>query len=151
MRYKSDEERLEARRARGREWYYRNKEHCAEYGREYYKRPGRAEQVKLQRLPHNLVLNTAKYRAKRDGLDFNIDLSDIVIPSHCPILGIPIFRSENGRVCNNSPSLDRVLNDKGYIKGNVRVISNKANAMKRDHTLETLEKMIQYIKENSEC
>lgn len=121
-----------------------------EYQREYLKRPGVSERREGQRIgrPDRLMLNTARYRAKRDNVEFNIDLSDIIIPEICPVLGIPIFRSTTGKVCDNSPSLDRVNNHKGYIKGNVRVISNKANAMKRDHTLETLEKMITYIKEH---
>lgn len=112
------------------------------------KRPEIAARRELQRISNlpNLILNTAKYRAKRDGLDFNIDLTDIVIPDECPILNIPIFRSTSGRVGPNSPSLDRVDNDQGYIKGNIRVISNKANAMKRDNTLDSFEKFIKYLK-----
>lgn len=130
------------------EWYYKNKEHVAEYNREYYKRPGVAERKYKQSLsdPRKLILNTARYRAKRDAVDFDIQLSDIIIPEVCPILGIPLVRSETGKASNSSPSLDRVDNNKGYIKGNVRVISNKANAMKRDHSIETLERCIQYIK-----
>lgn len=118
------------------------------YQREYLKRPGVYERREHQRISNirNLILNTAKYRAKRDGLDFDIELSDIVIPDICPILGIPIFRSTTGRVCNNSPSLDRVDNTQGYLKHNVRVISNKANAMKRDNSIETLERLLQYMK-----
>jgi hypothetical protein len=43
-------------------------------------------------------------------------------------------------------SLDRVDNTKGYIPGNVRVISRKANLMKSSLTLDVLEKLIKYIK-----
>jgi hypothetical protein len=43
-------------------------------------------------------------------------------------------------------SLDRVDNTKGYIPGNVRVISRKANIMKADLTVDLLEKLINYIK-----
>ena len=43
-------------------------------------------------------------------------------------------------------SLDRVDNDKGYVKGNIRVISRKANLLKSSLTLEILENIIKYIK-----
>jgi hypothetical protein len=42
-------------------------------------------------------------------------------------------------------SLDRVDNDKGYITGNVRVISRKANLMKSSLTIDILKKLIKYI------
>ena len=71
----------------------------------------------------------AKHRAKSKGIEFNIELSDIIIPEICPILGLPIKKAIDGNR-DLSPSLDRIDNDKGYIKGNIQVISFKANAMK---------------------
>ena len=44
-----------------------------------------------------------------------------------------------------SPSLDRIDNSKGYIKGNVAVISNKANKYKSDMTIENIEKLASYV------
>ena len=82
----------------------------------------------------NVILSRAKTRAKAKGLEFNLEVSDIVIPQKCPILGIPIINSigmnKRAGPVSNSPSLDRINNDKGYIKGNVMVISHKANTMK---------------------
>jgi hypothetical protein len=58
------------------------------------------------------------------------------VPIICPILGIPIIKDikkEQKEVPNpNSPSIDRIDNSKGYVKGNVRVISHKANTMKHN-------------------
>jgi predicted nucleic acid-binding Zn-ribbon protein len=73
----------------------------------------------------------AKQRASERNLDFNIELIDIVIPTHCPILGIEL-KEHKGRSGGekNSPALDRLDNSKGYIKGNVVVISHLANMMK---------------------
>ena len=71
----------------------------------------------------------AHHRAKLKGIEFNIEISDIIIPDVCPILGLPIKKSIDGNR-DLSPSLDRIDNDKGYIKGNIQVISFKANAMK---------------------
>ena len=80
----------------------------------------------------------AKDRAEKRDLDFNIEESDIIIPKICPLLEIPIkFGTKEDY--NNSPSLDRIDNTKGYIKGNVWVISKKANTMKNSATLNELQ------------
>lgn len=91
------------------------------------------------------ILASARKRANKKGLDFDITLDDVVIPEVCPVLGIPIFVSE-GYNRDNSPSLDRIDNTKGYVKGNVRVISWRANSLKRDASIEEMEKIIEYMK-----
>ena len=88
--------------------------------------------------PERSMLKSARHRAKRKGLPFNIELSDIVIPETCPILGIDIFRTTGHGGAENSPSLDRIDNSKGYVKGNVQVISLAANMMKSSATPEQL-------------
>jgi hypothetical protein len=77
------------------------------------------------------MLNGAKNRAKIKNLDFNIDLSDIIIPEYCPVLKIKLNVHKGipgGK--KDSPALDRINNNIGYVKGNVRVISHLANMMK---------------------
>lgn len=86
--------------------------------------------------PEKVLLIAARRRAKKNNLEFNIDIDDILIPTVCPVLKIPIFPSEEAT--DNSPSLDRVDVNKGYVKGNVMVISNRANKLKRDATLQEL-------------
>ena len=83
------------------------------------------------------LLRMARKRVKQDGVECNIDLSDIVIPEFCPVLGIKIDCSAPSRA-DNIPSLDRIDPAKGYVKGNVWVISWKANHLKTNNTLETL-------------
>jgi len=86
--------------------------------------------------PEKIIHQHAKERAKKKGLAFNIEESDIDIPIICPILGIPIYKigSEDkpSGPCANSASLDRIDNTKGYVKGNVAIISHKANTMKHN-------------------
>jgi hypothetical protein len=78
-----------------------------------------------------VLLGQARYRAKKKGIEFNLELSDIVIPKVCPVLKIPLSAgSSSGGPRGCSPSLDRIDNTKGYIKGNVQVMSHKANTMK---------------------
>jgi hypothetical protein len=80
-------------------------------------------------------------RSKERGLAFNIEISDIVIPSVCPILGVPL--TYKGR---HSPSLDRIDSSLGYVKGNVQVISKQINCLKKNVTIEELEKLLKYMK-----
>ena len=87
----------------------------------------------------------ARTRAQRSGAEFSISEQDIVVPSACPILGIPLSVGI-GRQHNGSPSLDRVNNSKGYTPGNIRVISWRANNIKHDATIEELEKVLTYMK-----
>ena len=74
------------------------------------------------------MLSRAKARAKRYGREFDLIPEDITVPSICPLLNIPI--SWDSHVLDNRPSLDRLDNSKGYIKGNAVVISHRANRLK---------------------
>ncbi len=84
---------------------------------------------------------SVKGRATRAGIPFDLEPEDIVIPSHCPILGIPLFRNEGGnKPTGNSPSVDKIIPSLGYVKGNIQVISQRANIMKNDASPEELRK-----------
>ena len=83
------------------------------------------------------MLNRSKSRAKQKGFEHNIELNDIKIPDNCPLLEIPLIKGKKS-VQENSPTLDRIDSSKGYIKGNVWVISYKANTIKSNATPEEL-------------
>lgn len=74
------------------------------------------------------LFNIAKHRAKKKNIIFSINVSDVVIPEKCPLLGIDIVPGD--RKFGSSPSLDRIDCSKGYIPGNVWVISLRANRSK---------------------
>lgn len=90
------------------------------------------------------MLRSAKQRAIKKNLEFNIDISDINFPNKCPLLNIPM--SINSKNKDFSYSLDRIDSSKGYIKGNVWVISHKANRIKSDSTVEELEMLVENLK-----
>jgi hypothetical protein len=84
-----------------------------------------------------MLYNAAKQRSRNKGVEFNISVQDINIPTHCPILGIKLSTTWGGVDMNNQaraaqPSLDRIDPRKGYIPGNVIVISYRANNIKGD-------------------
>lgn len=106
-------------------------------------------QYRLRRAnPARYLWRGAKSRARRNGIPFDLVPGDILVPSHCPILGIPLVIAD-GRQTDNSPSLDRIDYRKGYIKGNVEVISWKANRIKSNATIEELMKVAVYYVEKA--
>ena len=84
------------------------------------------------------MLAGAKRRAPIKNIDFNITEEDIEIPTICPILEVPLVIGTKGDY-EYSPSLDRIDNSKGYVKGNIQVISKKANSMKNSATIAELQ------------
>lgn len=90
------------------------------------------------------ALMAAKARAKKLGLEFNITEKDVILPDYCPILGLKLEVANKHRT-DSSPSLDRVDNTKGYIKGNIHIISWRANKIKSNATLEELMKIAEYF------
>lgn len=94
-----------------------------------------------------MLFKAAERRARNEGTPFNLKLEDVPdIPKTCPIALIPLFvRDDGGRgPCENSPSLDRIKPELGYVIGNIRVISFKGNRWKSDMTVEDMERLIRY-------
>jgi len=91
--------------------------------------------------PERKLLWSARDRAKERGYDFDLELSDIVIPENCPVYGIPLFNGD-GAPSDNSPSIDRFDNSKGYTKDNIRIISWKANNIKSNRDLSDLKELV---------
>lgn len=89
--------------------------------------------------PRLKLLYNAKRRAKKNNIPFDLELEDVVIPEFCPILTYIKLEPSNGKVSDSSPSLDKIIPELGYIKGNVQVISHKANTMKSNGTFEDIE------------
>ena len=103
--------------------------------------------------PRKKLLYAARKRAKQNGLECTITVDDIVIPDICPALGIKLEARigagrQNREDIGNSPSLDRIDNSKGYIPGNVAVISLRANMIKTDATAAELKAVAAYIDAN---
>lgn len=82
------------------------------------------------------MYNSARWRARRKNVPFTIQLSDIQIPTHCPVLGIELTKGSKNR--DTRPSLDRIEPSLGYVPGNVVVISLRANRIKNDATAHEL-------------
>lgn len=93
------------------------------------------------------------YRKKiAQGSKFEVDFEDIKFPERCPVLGTPLHYLKRGRSrsdANKTPSFDRIDSTKGYVKGNVAVISLRANTLKNNATVDELKSIIRYMSVNS--
>ena len=109
--------------------YQKNAEKRKEWSSRYY-------QKKKSNEPELFMWKQAKHRAKWDynDMEFSIEVSDIVIPLVCPYFNVPFIPLDR----NWGYSLDRIDSSKGYIKGNIQVISSRANTMKNNATKEEL-------------
>ena len=130
-----------ANRSSSTTWRHNNPERAKEVGRN-------AQRKFAVEHTAEYMWRIAKYRAPKLGLDFNIEVLDVVVPDVCPVLGTPLKVSVGGKRSDCTPSLDRVNNSMGYVKGNVRVISLRANKLKSDATLAELESLVRYMKEH---
>ena len=95
----------------------------------YYARERAQLRAFHARRPELKMLYSARESAKRQGIPFNLEESDIQIPDTCPVLGIKLEKASGERTYA-SPSLDRLVPELGYVKGNVCVISWRANKLK---------------------
>lgn len=83
------------------------------------------------------IWSRAKSRAQLKGLDFDLEVEDIVVPDYCPVFKTPM----------DIPSIDRHDPNKGYTKDNIVIMSNRANVLKNDGTIEEFEKLLEYLKD----
>jgi len=91
----------------------------------------------------------ARYRGRKLGMEATITPADLDWPRCCPVLGIKLVypeRSGEGKLSgrHNYPSLDRLDNTKGYVPGNVFVISYRANTLKSNATAAELRALADY-------
>ena len=80
------------------------------------------------------IIGNARQRAKFFGVPCTLKPADFEIPEFCPVLGIRLTHGSNKRSTPSSPSLDRLIPSKGYVKGNVTIISKLANSIKSSAT-----------------
>lgn len=130
------EEELKLRRKEAQQHYHElNPGLAAQWRRQYTKDH-----------PEKRLLWAAKKRAKEHNLPFNLEENDIIIPLYCPYLGIKLSTtSQRGDSRENVCSLDKIVPNLGYVKGNVEVISHLANTMKSNATKEQLLKFANEI------
>ena len=97
------------------------------------------------------TLNRIRHRSIKKGILFDLNIDDIPdVPKYCPILDIELKINWGGRAqAFNSPTLDKIDPNLGYVRGNIAWISAEANRLKQDNTRDTLLKLLRYLDEHA--
>lgn len=103
--------------------------HTPEQSREWIKNARRKH-------PKRFIIYRLRGNAKVRGIECNITEADLPeIPEYCPVLPWIRLTYEVGNGhADGSLSVDRIDSTKGYVKGNIRFISHRANTLKSDAT-----------------
>jgi hypothetical protein len=107
------------------------------------KRPKLSNELTLEKY----FLETFRFRKRRaikKGLEFTIKPEDVILTDKCPIFGTEFTYGET--LSDTTLTIDRLDSKKGYVPGNVVVISHKANRIKNDANLNELEKVVHWLK-----
>lgn len=119
---------------------------------EYYGFRKRSRDAKLYG-PTATDIQKRKFLHKRNNclgakkkIEWNLTFKDIIWPTHCPILGIELdYTIHKYSRADNLPVFDRLVPSKGYVIGNVSIISNRANRIKNDGTADEHVKIARWM------
>ena len=96
--------------------------------------------IRLEGRTANKWLHLRKAADKR-GKEFNLSISDVkslMSRKTCAFTGVVLVDTYVGEIPPNLRTIDRLDNDKGYVRGNVVVCSHSINQAKGSLTLKEL-------------
>jgi len=96
--------------------------------------------------PARHLANRAKARARKKGIKYDITFEDLLpLPKKCPVFG---FRLRSGKSFQDpcAYSVDRLDNRKGYVRGNVAIISYLANRLKNNGTAKQHGQIVRWMR-----
>lgn len=96
------------------------------------------------------LLAAAKWRTAKSGMDFNLAIEDIepsITFGYCARTGqkFDMIPLGNRKRKPNAPSIDRIDSSKGYIKGNIQIVTWAYNTAKHDRSDEDLFRLAELI------
>lgn len=95
----------------------------------------------------SVAVRASKQRARDKGLPHNITIDYLysICVETCPALGVKLVYSNAGHQIATSANLDRIKPDLGYVVGNVRVISKRANCVRNDATFDEFKMIYEWL------
>lgn len=111
--------------------------------KQHFRKWGLKDDSDLYRIQRHKFRNK-KANALHIGWTWTIEFGELLWPTHCPILGIEIDYFAESRQ-ENSPSFDQIDAGKGYVSGNVQIISWRANRIKNDGTAEEHRRIADFL------
>jgi hypothetical protein len=115
-----------------------------------YKRRGRSEK------PFHYLATDKRSASKRAGIPCNLtgEYLESIWTGFCPVFKTPLRKPYEGgrkeKISKNTPSLDRLRPDMGYVKGNVMFISDFANTIKSTATAEEVQAVATWLQQTEE-
>jgi hypothetical protein len=110
--------------------------------------PARLAKQREWRINHpiNYLLSLARCRAKAKGIKFDLTVADLGAPPKiCPVLGLELrYFGRSKKNATDTATLDRIENSRGYVAGNVIIVSARANELKRDATPNELRQLADF-------
>jgi len=141
-KYFTEQDRRIARNKQAREWSAQNPQKVAERARSHL---GKMRREK----PNKAIWARVRDRAKKNNISFNLIPEDIVIPAHCECCRKVMKLFKGGPDRNDTVSVDRILPNKGYIAGNIKLICFRCNWLKLNCTdPEELQVVVNYMRRN---
>ena len=109
----------------------------------------RSKERNPQRTWAGYATRDARNRAKKKEVPFDITVKDIMnlLTPRCPVYGTEFQWIGNRKMLPTSATLDRIDPAKGYVKGNLVVISSKANNIKSAYKSADLYKVADWLYE----
>lgn len=129
-----------------KERYEKNKEKICSQTKAYYFK-------NKEKNFFNNIAGKKRAQCRKEGLPFDMDgkYLESIWTGVCPILGLELTKGHlrgKGKIPENQGELDRLVPSKEYVRGNVKWISRRANRIKNDASVEELEKVMAYMKDN---
>ena len=91
--------------------------------------------------PRLRLITSSRKNAKRRNLEHTITYKDLeILPKFCPYLGLELdyYLEISSRNHPSLPSIDRIDSSKGYVPGNIEIISYRANTLKGNSSIKEL-------------
>lgn len=136
----------EHRRKYRNQYRVQNPEVDRKHRRKYQNRANELRRQEHQQDPIRFMIYAAKGRSKKLNVPFDLQPQDLMLPERCPALDVLLERNV-AHQRDNSPTLDRIIPEKGYVRGNVLVVSAKATRIKNDASVDEIERVAAFYRQ----